>query len=99
MGQYKTLTSYIARIIVPKHLDDVIWLRGDPHPMRTSIFQVDAFASRPFEGNPAAICPLESWLPDATLPVHTASHQAGDELENMEVLEMGKALDELLMNC
>ncbi len=30
-------------------------------------FQIDAFASRPFQGNPAAVCPLESWLPDALL--------------------------------
>ena len=29
--------------------------------------QVDAFASRPFEGNPAAVMPLEQWLPDATM--------------------------------
>jgi PhzF family phenazine biosynthesis protein len=29
--------------------------------------QIDAFASRPFEGNPAAVMPLESWLDDATL--------------------------------
>lgn len=31
------------------------------------LFQVDAFTNRPFTGNPAAICPLESWLPDAQL--------------------------------
>jgi PhzF family phenazine biosynthesis protein len=35
--------------------------------MNLPIYQVDAFARRPFEGNPAAIVPLESWLPDATL--------------------------------
>lgn len=35
--------------------------------MRTALHQVDAFASRPFEGNPAAICPLETWLPDELL--------------------------------
>ncbi len=35
--------------------------------MELSIFQVDAFTSKVFGGNPAAICPLESWLPDATL--------------------------------
>lgn len=29
--------------------------------------QVDAFADRPFTGNPAAVMPLESWLPDETL--------------------------------
>ena len=32
--------------------------------MELDIFQVDAFASRPFEGNPAAVCPLDKWLPD-----------------------------------
>lgn len=31
------------------------------------IVQVDAFADRPFAGNPAAVMPLESWLPDETL--------------------------------
>jgi len=28
---------------------------------------VDAFASRAFKGNPAAVCPLENWLDDGTL--------------------------------
>ena len=32
--------------------------------MRIDLYQIDAFASRPFEGNPAAVCPLEAWLPD-----------------------------------
>ncbi|MEQ9490775.1 MAG: PhzF family phenazine biosynthesis protein [Alphaproteobacteria bacterium] len=31
------------------------------------IYQVDAFADRPFAGNPAAVVPLESWLPDVVL--------------------------------
>ncbi|HEX8064253.1 MAG TPA: PhzF family phenazine biosynthesis protein [Allosphingosinicella sp.] len=31
------------------------------------LFQVDAFADRPFTGNPAAVVPLEEWLPDETL--------------------------------
>lgn len=35
--------------------------------MRIPIFQVDAFAERPFAGNPAAVCPLGSWLPDALM--------------------------------
>ncbi len=35
--------------------------------MQLTIYQVDAFASKPFEGNPAAICPLESWLPDVVM--------------------------------
>ena len=28
---------------------------------------VDAFTDRPFSGNPAAVCPLSAWLPEATL--------------------------------
>jgi PhzF family phenazine biosynthesis protein len=32
--------------------------------MKLKLWQVDAFASRPFEGNPAAVVPLESWIAD-----------------------------------
>jgi len=32
-----------------------------------AIYQIDAFAEKPFEGNPAAIVPLDEWLPDATM--------------------------------
>jgi PhzF family phenazine biosynthesis protein len=28
------------------------------------LYQIDAFASAPFTGNPAAVMPLDSWLPD-----------------------------------
>jgi PhzF family phenazine biosynthesis protein len=35
--------------------------------MRLPIVHVDAFTSQVFRGNPAAVCPLESWLDDATL--------------------------------
>ncbi|MGS1108671.1 PhzF family phenazine biosynthesis protein [Achromobacter anxifer] len=31
------------------------------------IYQVDAFTAAPFGGNPAAVVPLQAWLPDATL--------------------------------
>jgi len=31
------------------------------------IYQVDAFAENLFQGNPAAVCPLDAWLPDATM--------------------------------
>ncbi|MDQ3140591.1 MAG: PhzF family phenazine biosynthesis protein [Pseudomonadota bacterium] len=30
-------------------------------------FQIDAFANRPFEGNPAAVMPLAEWLPDEVM--------------------------------
>lgn len=35
--------------------------------MRIPIYHVDAFTSRLFAGNPAAVCPLERWLDDTTL--------------------------------
>ena len=35
--------------------------------MRLQIFQVDAFTDTVFGGNPAAVCPLDSWLDDPTL--------------------------------
>src|SRR5262249_35305490 len=35
--------------------------------MKLPLYQVDAFASEVFRGNPAAICPLERWLDDATM--------------------------------
>ncbi len=35
--------------------------------MKLRIFQIDAFASRVFAGNPAAVVPLDDWLDDATL--------------------------------
>lgn len=35
--------------------------------MQIPIYQVDAFSDRPFGGNPAAVCPLERWIPDATM--------------------------------
>lgn len=35
--------------------------------MQVRLYQVDAFTDRVFGGNPAAVCPLERWLDDATL--------------------------------
>jgi len=35
--------------------------------MNLKIYQVDAFTEKVFGGNPAAVCPLQQWLPDATL--------------------------------
>jgi predicted PhzF superfamily epimerase YddE/YHI9 len=32
--------------------------------MKLRLFQIDAFTSRLFAGNPAAVCPLERWLDD-----------------------------------
>lgn len=41
-------------------------------------FQVDAFASRAFEGNPAAVMPLTEWLPDETLQAIAAENNLSE---------------------
>ena len=35
--------------------------------MEVPFYQVDAFTSRLFGGNPAAVCPLDHWLDESTL--------------------------------
>jgi PhzF family phenazine biosynthesis protein len=47
--------------------------------MRTlPIYQVDAFAERLFTGNPAAICPLEEWLPDTVMQAIAAENNLAE---------------------
>lgn len=42
------------------------------------LYQVDVFAEKLFAGNPAAVCPLESWLPDATLQAIAAENNLAE---------------------
>lgn len=44
----------------------------------TPFFQVDAFADRPFTGNPAAVMPLERWLDDATMQAIAAENNLSE---------------------
>ena len=46
--------------------------------MRIPFYHVDAFADRPFAGNPAAVCPLEEWLSDATMQAIAAEHNLSE---------------------
>ncbi len=46
--------------------------------MRLKLFQVDAFTDRQFHGNPAAIVPLDRWLPDATLQTIAAENNLSE---------------------
>ncbi|MEO0897205.1 MAG: PhzF family phenazine biosynthesis protein [Bacteroidota bacterium] len=46
--------------------------------MRLPIYQVDAFTDRIFGGNPAAICPLETWLPTATMQAIAAENNLAE---------------------
>ena len=46
--------------------------------MRVPLFQVDAFADRLFAGNPAAVCPLESWMSDERLQAIAAENNLSE---------------------
>src|SRR5690554_3673126 len=46
--------------------------------MNYPIYQVDAFASEIFKGNPAAVMPLEAWLPDDTMQALAAENNLAE---------------------
>ena len=46
--------------------------------MRLPIVQIDAFASKPFEGNPAAVMPLAAWLDDDVLQAIAAENNLSE---------------------
>ena len=46
--------------------------------MQLAMYQVDAFTGRLFAGNPAAVCPLEAWLPDATMQAIAAENNLSE---------------------
>jgi PhzF family phenazine biosynthesis protein len=46
--------------------------------VKIPLFQVDAFTSRVFSGNPAAVCPLEDWLDDARLQAIAAENNLSE---------------------
>lgn len=45
---------------------------------RQRLFQIDAFAEDLFTGNPAAVCPLPRWLPEATLQAIAAENNLSE---------------------
>jgi predicted PhzF superfamily epimerase YddE/YHI9 len=49
-----------------------------PFPSEIPLFQVDAFASRRFAGNPAAVCPLPDWPADALLQAIAAENNLSE---------------------
>lgn len=46
--------------------------------MRLPFVQIDAFASKPFEGNPAAVMPLAAWLEDDVLQAIAAENNLSE---------------------
>src|SRR5258708_38194056 len=51
---------------------------SEEREMRIPLYQVDAFADRPFTGNPAAVCPLEAWLPDEVMQAIAAENNLSE---------------------
>ncbi|HEX5748185.1 MAG TPA: PhzF family phenazine biosynthesis protein [Archangium sp.] len=47
-------------------------------PTRLRLYQVDAFSSQVFGGNPAAVCPLDAWLPDEVLQAIAAENNLSE---------------------
>ncbi len=47
--------------------------------MRIPLYQIDAFVTdRPFTGNPAAVCPLDAWLPDDVMQAIAAENNLSE---------------------
>ena len=46
--------------------------------MNLQIFQVDAFTDKPFGGNPAAVVPLDAWLPSETMAAIAAENNLAE---------------------
>lgn len=46
--------------------------------MRIPFFQIDAFTTETFGGNPAAVCPLERWLPETCLQAIAAENNLSE---------------------
>jgi PhzF family phenazine biosynthesis protein len=46
--------------------------------MRIPLYQIDAFADGPFTGNPAAVCPLDAWLPEAVMQAVAAENNLSE---------------------
>ncbi len=44
----------------------------------TMLYQVDAFAQKVFEGNPAAVVPLQAWPPDRLLQAIAAENNLAE---------------------
>lgn len=51
---------------------------GGAGTTRLPLYQVDAFTQRVFAGNPAAVCPLPYWLPDAVLQAVAAENNLSE---------------------
>ena len=53
-------------------------LQQTPPVMRIPYYQIDAFTSRTFGGNPAGVCLLDRWLPDRALQLIAAENNLSE---------------------
>ena len=58
--------------------------------MKRALYQIDAFTSTLFGGNPAAVCPLDEWLDDATLLAIAAENNLS---ETAYIIDRGEHYD------
>src|SRR5450759_3659025 len=63
--------------------------------MKLPLYQLDAFTSRLFGGNPAAVVLLDAWLPDGVLPVSAGFHNAAI-MHALCILPTGDAMSQTL---
>lgn len=60
--------------------------------MKISLFYIDAFTSEVFKGNPAAVCILDTWLPDEVLQSIAKEHNLSETAfvirEDKEVFQL-----------
>jgi predicted PhzF superfamily epimerase YddE/YHI9 len=56
--------------------------------MELTLYQIDAFTDKVFKGNPAAVCPLDSWLADTDLQAIAAEN-------NLDVIGLKPNFDAL----
>jgi PhzF family phenazine biosynthesis protein len=66
--KFNSFPVKITRILVHSfnNFNNIIEIKINDE-MKIPLFQVDAFNTELFKGNPAAVCPLEKWLPDEIL--------------------------------
>ncbi len=60
--------------------------------MKIPVVHVDAFTSQVFRGNPAAVCPLESWLDDQTLQSIATENNLSEKSGELKVRREGDLL-------
>ncbi len=59
--------------------------------MKQVLYQIDAFTSQVFAGNPAAVCPLKEWIPDKTMQAIAAENNLSETaffVKNGDIYEL-----------